>query len=199
MTALTAPDLSPMIEVLQTLQPQSDRVVNFFAQHLQQIHPPKGTLLLKTGEVNKQIYFIRYGIVRGFITDAGKDITTWISCENEFVTSISGLIDRTAALENIETVEDCCLYCMPVAALEQLYETCPEFNATSRILFQRYYADAERRALIARLAGAEDRYRFFLHFYAHLANRIPLKLIASFLGITIETLSRVRKKLSIQY
>lgn len=88
---------------------------------------------------------------------------------------------------------------MPVTAIEQLYLQYPEFNVTSRILFQQYYADAERRAFLARLSGAEDRYRFFLHFYAHLANRLPLKLIASFLGMTIETLSRVRKKLSINY
>ena len=199
MNALKATDLLPMMETLQSLHPQTDAVVTYFAEHLQQINVPKGTLLLTAGEQNEYIYFIRHGLVRGYIDDSGKDITTWISCENEFVTSISGLVEQSTALENIETVEDCFLYRLTVAALEQLYIVCPEFNITSRILFQRYYGDAERRPFIARLSSAEDRYRFFLNYYAHLANRVPLKFIASFLGITVETLSRVRKKLSIHY
>lgn len=195
----STPDLTAIFYILNELHPQPPFVVTYFQQHLQPCSYAKGTLLLEAGAVNEYIYFIRQGIVRGFIRDAGKDITTWISCENEFVTSISGLVYKTPALENIETVEDCRLYRMSVATLDRLYSECPEFNITARILFQRYYGDAERRAFIARLSAAEDRYRFFLNYYAHLANRVPLKFIASFLGITIETLSRVRKKLSIQF
>ncbi|TWI80565.1 CRP-like cAMP-binding protein [Lacibacter cauensis] len=193
------PDFTGIFYVLNNLHPQPSFVSAYFQQHLEAVTYTKGSLLLEAGSMNEFVYFIEKGIVRGFIRDAGKDITTWISCENEFVTSISGLVYNAPALESIETIEHCSLYRMPVAALDKLYSEYPEFNITARILYQRYYGDAERRAFIARLSAAEDRYRFFLDYYAHLANRVPLKFIASFLGITVETLSRVRKKLSIQY
>jgi CRP-like cAMP-binding protein len=66
----------------------------------------------------------------------------------------------------------------------------------ARKIFQRYYADAEKRAFIARLTKAENKYRYFLLRHRDLANRIPLKYIASYLGVTLETLSRIRKKFS---
>jgi CRP-like cAMP-binding protein len=80
--------------------------------------------------------------------------------------------------------------------LENLYIKFPEFNFVVRKLLQKYYRDAEGRAYIARLTNAETKYRHFIRNHSHLANRIPLKYIASFLGITLETLSRVRKKIS---
>ena len=67
---------------------------------------------------------------------------------------------------------------------------------TIRKLLQQYYKDAEGRAFVARLTNAENKYKYFLKRYRHLANRVPLKYIASFLGITLETLSRTRKKMS---
>ena len=85
---------------------------------------------------------------------------------------------------------------LTLADLERLYEQHPEFNIVSRKLLQQYYSDAEGRAFIARLTNAETKYKQFLIRYSHFANRIPLTYIASFLGITLETLSRVRRKLS---
>jgi hypothetical protein len=82
------------------------------------------------------------------------------------------------------------------ADLDKLYVQFPEFNIVTRKLLQKYYKDAEGRAFIARLTNAENKYEQFLIRYSHLANRVPLKYIASFLGMTLETLSRVRKRLS---
>jgi len=87
---------------------------------------------------------------------------------------------------------------MTLADLQDLYEQFPEFNIVSRKLLQQYYSDAETRAFIARLTNAETKYKQFLARYSHLGNRIPLTYIASFLGITLETLSRVRRKLSMK-
>lgn len=80
--------------------------------------------------------------------------------------------------------------------MQELYNQYPEFNITGRKILQHYYRDAEARAYIVRLTSAEKKYNHFIEKYNHLANRIPLKYIASYLGITIETLSRVRKKIS---
>lgn len=144
----------------------------------------------------EHIYFIKKGSVRGFIKEGDKDITTWITAENELVTSIYGLSKKRPALENMQALEDCEMLTLTLADLENLYLQFPEFNIVTRKLLERYYQDAEGRAFIARLTNAENKYTQFLAKYGHLSNRIPLKYIASFLGMTLETLSRVRKRLS---
>ncbi|HEX4373728.1 MAG TPA: hypothetical protein VHZ50_10530, partial [Puia sp.] len=120
-----------------------------------------------------------------------------ITAENELVTSISSLESDDPSIENMQAIEACEMFSLSFADLQHLYAQAPEFNIVIRKLLQQYYRDAERRAFIARLTNAENKYKYFLTRYSHLANRIPLKYIASFLGITLETLSRVRKKLSI--
>jgi CRP-like cAMP-binding protein len=110
------------------------------------------------------------------------------------VTSIFSLDNPAQSIENIQALENCELLALSFDSLNELYIRFPEFNLIARKLLQRYYADAERRAFIARLTKAENKYRHFLLLHQPLANRIPLKYIASYLGMTLETLSRVRKK-----
>lgn len=152
--------------------------------------------MLGAGQICEHIYFIKKGSVRGFIKEGDKDITTWITAENELVTSIYGLSTRRPSVENMQAIEDCEMLTLTFTDVENLYLQYPEFNIVTRKLLERYYQDAEGRAYIARLTNAENKYTHFLARYGHLSNRTPLKYIASFLGMTIETLSRVRKRLS---
>jgi CRP-like cAMP-binding protein len=154
----------------------------------------KKKLLLKEGAICNNIYFIRKGVVRGFTFEGQREITTWISADNELVTSIQGLDERVPSLENIQAIEDCDLLMLSFEQLHWLYEHYPEFNIVGRKLVQRYYGDAERRAHLARLNNTEDKYRCFLERHEDLATRVPLKYIASYIGVTLETLSRVRRR-----
>lgn len=192
-------DISPLIRALNHFHPQSPQVIDYFREHIRLFTFQRGQLMLTSGDVCEHIYFIRRGAVRGLVMEGDRDITTWITTENELVTSISGLDLQLPAMENMEAIENTIALGITTVAMQQLYDQHPEFNITGRKLLQQYYRDAERRALIARLTNAEHKYNFFLQQYPHLSNRIPLKYIASYLGITVETLSRVRKKLSTGY
>ena len=194
----TFPDVSSVIAALDYFYPLSDGIKDYFRKHSYSCSFRKGKLLLKAGQVCEHIYFIKKGAVRGFIKEGTKDITTWITAENEVVSSISALDMRTPALENMQAIENCELLALTYADFQDLYIKFPEFNIVARKILQKYYQDAEGRAFIVRLTKAENKYRLFITRYGHLANRIPLKYIASFLGITLETLSRVRKKLSLK-
>src|SRR6187549_250052 len=192
------PDILSVIETLNYFYPLSEGIKDYFRKHTYSCSFRKGKLLLKAGEVCEHIYFIKKGAVRGFIKDGTKDITTWITAENEIVSSISSLDSKEPTLENMQAIENCDLLAIKYTDFQDLYNKFPEFNIVARKILQKYYQDAERRAFIARVANAEKKYRLFLTRYGHLANRIPLKYIASFLGITLETLSRVRKRLSLK-
>jgi CRP-like cAMP-binding protein len=192
------PDLSSVIATLDYFYPLSEGIKNYFRKHSYTCSFRKGKLLLKAGQICEHIYFIKRGAVRGFIKEGKKDITTWISAENEVVSSISALDAREPARENMQAIENCELLALTYDDFQDLYIKFPEFNIVARKVLQKYYQDAEGRAFIARLTNAENKYRLFITRYGHLANRIPLKYIASFLGITLETLSRVRKRLSLK-
>ena len=193
-----SPDISSVIDTLNYFYPLSEGIKDYFRKHSYSCSFRKGKLLLKAGEICEHIYFIKKGAVRGFIKEGTRDITTWITAENEVVSSISSLDAREPAQENMQAIENCEMLALTYADFQDLYVKFPEFNIVARKLLQKYYQDAERRAFIARVTKAEKKYRLFLTRYGHLANRIPLKYIASFLGITLETLSRVRKKLSVK-
>jgi CRP-like cAMP-binding protein len=192
------PDISSVFATLDYFYPLSEGIKDYFRKHSHSCSFRKGKLLLKAGEICEHIYFIKKGAVRGFIKEGSKDITTWITAENEVVSSISSLDIKQPAFENMQAIENCELLALTYTDYQNLYIKFPEFNIVARKLLQKYYQDAEGRALIVRLTSAEKKYQFFLVRYGHLANRIPLKYIASFLGITLETLSRVRKKLSVK-
>jgi CRP-like cAMP-binding protein len=178
---------------LYTISPEAEM---FLQQHVIACSIGKRKLLLREGERCEHIYFVGKGALRGFTREDQKDITTWITIENELVTSILGLDEQMMSIENIQALEKCELLAMTYKDLNKMYELFPEVNILARKLFARYYADAEKRAFIARLTKAENKYRYFLLRHRDLANRIPLKYIASYLGVTLETLSRTRKKFS---
>src|SRR6187200_2326301 len=192
------PDILSVIETLNYFYPLSEGIKDYFRKHSYACSFRKGKLLLKAGQVCEHIYFIKKGAVRGFIKEGKKDITTWITAENEVVSSISALDVREPAFENMQAIENCELIALTYTDFQDLYIKFPEFNIVARKVLQKYYQDAEGRAFIVRLTNPENKYRLFITRYGHLANRIPLKYIASFLGITLETLSRVRKKLSLK-
>lgn len=189
-------NINSLVEVLNYFYPLEPGIVDFFQRHIVPMNARKGTHLLRAGMVCTHIYFVEKGVLRGYFMEADKDITTWITAENEMVTSITSLDKEIPAVENIEAIEDCRLLAISSQHMKQLYDDFPSFNIIGRKLLQEYYRDAENRAYIVRLSNAGLKYQHFMEKYSHLANRISLKYIASFLGMTLETLSRVRSKMS---
>lgn len=152
----------------------------------------KKELLLEPNKMIHSIFYVNRGLLRGFFYQKRKDITTWFSLEGEIATSISSLITGKASLEGIEALEDCELGEIPYDDLNKMYENYPEFNKLGRMLMEFYYIELEERAVHFQFKTAIERYAYFLSKYSHAFHRIPLTHIASYLGITKETLSRIR-------
>jgi CRP-like cAMP-binding protein len=185
---------SPLTTFVKSVHPISEGAARYIDQHSYPKKIGKGSFLLKTGEICNHLYFIRKGVIRGYIKDGSKEVTTWITPENEMVTSIRGLNLQEPSLEYIQAIEDCDLVVADYADLNFLYQNYIEINIVGRKILEQYYKDAEERAFICRIPNAAKRYRHFLETKGAMANRIPLKYIASYLGMTIETMSRIRSK-----
>ena len=185
---------SPLAAFVNYIHPISEEATRYINLNSFPQQVDRGSYLLKAGETCKHLYFIRKGVIRGYIKDGTKEVTTWITAENEMVSSIRGLSQQEPSLENIQAIERCDLIVATYDSLHYLYENHLEVNIVGRKLLEQYYRDAEERAFISRIPNAANRYRHFLETKSNLSNRIPLKYIASYLGMTIETLSRIRSK-----
>lgn len=190
----TPEEAQPLLKMVNMFHPASRGIENFITKHSFPINIRKGKILMASGSISTHLYFVRKGILRGFVNDGEREVTTWITAENELVSSIGSFIMQIPTLENIQAIEDCELLQMTFTDLEKIYKYYPSFNITARKIYELYYVAAESRAFIARLKNAEQKYQHFLVQHSHLANRIALKYIASYLGITLETLSRLRAK-----
>ena len=187
---------SPFLTHAKTICKISPEAQAFINQKSFPCSVRKGDLLVAAGDMSKNIYFIRRGIMRSYVREGIKDITTWIAAENEIITCISGFGLQLPAKENLQALEDCELCGFNINDLQFLYEQYPELNIVGRVTLEKYFRDAEERAYIARLTEATAKYKHFSRTKTDLLNRVPLKFVASYLGMTLETLSRIRSKLS---
>jgi CRP-like cAMP-binding protein len=176
------------------MYPINDAIMEFMNTRTTFKKVNKGKFLLKPGEYCKDYYFIHKGILRSYIKYGEKEITIWINPEGEITTSIRSIAGGRISDEYIQVIENAELIVIPFDAMRELYDTFPEMNKVGRMLLEEYYAASEERVYIARLPNAYARYQHFINSRPELLNRIPLKYVASYLGITLETLSRLRAK-----
>lgn len=161
---------------------------------LQKLELQKGDFLITEGKVCNHVYFLEQGCVRGFYNLDGKEISYWFAFENNFVTSFFSFITRKPGVENIQLIEDCTLWAITYDDLQKLYTKHPDMERLGRIMHERYYVMLEERFVSNHFKEARERYENLLTHAPHILQRVPLGYIASYLGITQETLSRIRGK-----
>lgn len=154
----------------------------------------KNDFLLKEGNRCRHLYFVEQGALRGFYNLDGKEITHWFGFENDFVTSFHSFITGEAAVENIQLLESCTLWAISKEQLTGLLDHHPDIEKLVRVTYEKYYIRLEERYVNAQFKTATERYENLLQETAHILERVPLGYIASYLGISQETLSRIRSK-----
>lgn len=151
--------------------------------------------LLHTGEQCNFLSFIQSGIVRVYvITEAGKEVTQWISTQGYFITDLSSLIFSSPARWNIQALVDTELYTIDKKAYQEIGNIIPQWHELEKLFIARCFTILEDRIFSHLSMTAEERYHFFFEHNKELFNQVPLQYIASMLGMTSETFSRIRKK-----
>lgn len=155
----------------------------------------KNKYILSPVDKNACLYYLCAGTVRGFIKDGDKDITTWFSFGNEVIGAIRHPEGSYAhSHEYLQALEDCELICIPYAFIDQLYRDFPEAEQMGRKMLAIQYYKASERSILARIPNASDRYERLMKEQSRDFRNVPLKFLSSYLGIRMETLSRIRKK-----
>jgi len=186
---------SPLITVFKHFHPLNKEIDGFINQYTFPITFKKNKFIVSPVDHNRHIFLILKGVVRGFVKEGKNEVTTWMSQEGQVVGTIRNLWVDKESEEYLQALEDVELIAIPHSLTDHLYENFPEANLVGRKMTELYYRSAEERAYLCRVSSAEKRYIRFLKFYPNLINRVSLKYVASFLGMRLETLSRVRSKL----
>jgi CRP-like cAMP-binding protein len=151
--------------------------------------------LLVSGQVCDYLYFITKGCLRSFFIDSkGVEHVYQIRMDNNWIGDIDSYFTRQKSKYNIEALEDSNLLRISVDRIDQLFIEIPNLERYFRILFQKAYVNALNRLSSTMWDTAIDRYNEMLKEHPEIFQRVPLVHIASYLGITPESLSRIRKQ-----
>jgi CRP-like cAMP-binding protein len=154
----------------------------------------KNEYLVTEGKTCRHLYFLQQGALRGFYNLDGKEITHWFAFEEDFVTSFHSFITQEPAVENIQLLEGSILWGISKDRLTELFNQYHEIERLVRIAYEKYYIRLEERYVNAQFKTATERYENLLQYSPHIPERVPLGHIASYLGISQETLSRIRSR-----
>ncbi|MGN6605018.1 MAG: Crp/Fnr family transcriptional regulator [Ginsengibacter sp.] len=187
-------NVAKVLDFLDQIHPISLKAKKVLAKDCFPMKVDKKSFILRPGANPQYFYFIIKGVIQGYIKENGKNITTWIMQEGEIAGAFRAVGTGKPTDEYIQALEDCELVAIPISTTDYLYDHFPETNVIARRLWEFKYRQAEERAYMVRIPNASKKYNHFNQVYPGLVNRISLKYIATFLGMTLETLSRIRSQ-----
>lgn len=156
---------------------------------------PRGHVLFNRNSLERNLYIMRKGIARAYLEVDGKEVTIWFGLENDVIISAQGYVYGKRGYETMELLEDSTLYKIGLNDLMQLYRTDIDLANWGRRLMEREFVKTEQRLIYNLSLSATERYLLLLQDCPELFQRVQLQHVASFLGISPESLSRIRNGL----
>lgn len=157
----------------------------------------KKQYLLQEGDVCKTATFVEKGVLRAYtVDDDGTEHIMQFAPEGWFISDLYSFLSGEPATYNIDAIEDAELVLISKSAHEELLQQSPKYGTFQRELITGAYLAMQRRLNSIFSSTLEERYESFMKLYPHIAKRVPQHMIASYLGLTPETLSRVRRRIT---
>ena len=156
----------------------------------------KGEIIQRTGRHQLNLSFIKSGYIRIFAEDirGEKEVTQWISGPASFITDLSSLYFGMAARRNFQTLTPCVLYSISESNFKKIGHHIENWDTLEKLFIAKCFMTIEDRVFGLLSMTAEERYKMFFEYDPDIFNQVPLQFIASMLGMTPETLSRIRRK-----
>lgn len=184
-----------MIAYLTNFQILTEEEIHLIADSSKYLLCKKGDILLKEGQVASSCYFVIEGCIREYHIKNGVEKSTNFFIEGDSVTAYSSATASTPSRRYLECAENCILTVGNKSAEEEMCELIPRLKSVLLQETERIAGKTQDDFADFLTSSPEDRYRNFLENKGHLLNRVPQHQIASYLGITPESLSRIRKRI----
>lgn len=176
-----------------TSMSESDWLI--FSSKLERREFPKKAVLLEVGKTENYLSFVEKGIVRFYIPKEENDITFFFAFQNQFMSGYNSFLTRSASTFQIETLTKVTLWSVSYANLQKIYRESTVGNLIGRNASEQLYINTLKRELSLLNDTAEQRYLKLFEEQPRIFEQIPLKYIASYIGITPQALSRIRRRI----
>lgn len=187
--------MQQLLQHIKLYAPLSEEAEQALYDCFEQVVCSKNQHLLTEGKICRHLYFLEKGALRGYYNIDGKEITHWFGFDNDFVTSFHSFITQEPSVENLQLLEGSILWSISKDKLTELLNRFHDIERLVRIAYENYYIRLEERYVNAQFKTATERYEQLLKEAPHIPDRVSLGHIASYLGISQETLSRIRSRL----
>lgn len=176
--------------------PLTDENWNIFAEKNVRKEYKKKDLILKEGEVDHYLTIVEEGAARLFFVKQNKELTTRFVFKYQYLTSYDSFLQRSPSRCNVEALTDMVIWQVHYDDLQEIYRTSPVGNLIGRLTIENIYLAKLNKEFSYLSESAEERYLKLMKDQADLFQQIPLKYIASYMGITPQALSRIRRRIS---
>ncbi len=160
-----------------------------------EVHYPKGYCVFESGKKETSVFFLKQGIARAYILQDGREVTFWIGKEGDTLVSLKSYVEDKCGYENLELMEDSTLYKFRRNDIYKLFDEDINIANWGRKLAETEFLNTEERLIPMLFTTATERYKTLLKENPDLLQRIPLECLASYLGVTPVSLSRIRSDL----
>lgn len=154
----------------------------------------KGEYFLESGNINKYVAFLSKGLVRYFVFKDDKEATFEFTKEGEFIADYQSFNNKTASKQNIQAIEDCEILVIDYPSVQHIFNTTKNGNLIGRIIIEHRFDVMVNQLLAIYMQSHEERYKNFVENYSGITQRIPQYLIASYVGVQPQSLSRIRRR-----
>jgi CRP-like cAMP-binding protein len=189
--------VNAFINAVSAISPLSEQSLTALAHLAIRQELPKGSQLVKENTVCERVYFIEKGLARTYYYKDGKDVTDWLGAEGAIVGSIVSFLTQKPGRRVVELLEPSIVWSVTFKGLELLYARYHEIERLGRMLANTGIILLQERFDHLHFSTALERYEKLLADNPSFVQRVPLGMIASYLGISQETLSRIRAQVSI--
>jgi signal-transduction protein with cAMP-binding, CBS, and nucleotidyltransferase domain len=155
----------------------------------------KEELIIQEGKICSKVYFIKSGTVRRFCLEDGIEVTKWIYTSNQFITSLSSFFEQKPSFENFQVCEETTVYSLSYSD-EQILLEYPLFSKFHIKQLRLYLSKINEFHHLFRAMNAQEKYFYLLHSFPQIILKAKLKHVASLIGVSQETLSRIRASIN---
>ena len=183
-----------LLKLLSQITELEENEVELIKNSFTSLFLAKGSFFLKAGEINKNVGFLQKGLIRYFVFKDDEESTFEFTKEGEFIADYQSFNNRTASIQNIQAIEDCEMLIINYDNVQTIFNTTKNGNLIGRHIIEHRFDIMVNQLLAIYMQNQEERYKKFVEHYSDLTQRIPQYLIASYVGVKPESLSRIRRR-----
>lgn len=190
-------DKQPLLDFISCHSPASSAVIDSIAVHFEEKILSKNDFFLREKTVSDDYFFLSEGVLRAFTFDTdGNEVTTYFYTKHTVIFEAASFFMRSKSAENIQALTSCKGFSISFEKLNMLFHSVPEFREFGRAMLVREFVAFKQRTLSMIHTTAEARYSDLIASNVEILQVAQLRYIASYLGITDTSLSRIRKEFS---